>query len=40
MAWTAPEVERTPGSLVAGDGEMLTGYLAWFRGTCCTSAQV
>ncbi|MCX4784699.1 MULTISPECIES: DinB family protein [unclassified Streptomyces] len=33
MTWTAPDVERTPGSLVAGESEMLTGYLAWFRGT-------
>ncbi|MFF2008347.1 DinB family protein [Streptomyces sp. NPDC058195] len=33
MTWTAPEVQRTPGSLVAGEREMLTGYLAWFRST-------
>ncbi|MFF2411592.1 DinB family protein [Streptomyces sp. NPDC058092] len=33
MTWTAPDVERTPGSLVAGEREMLTGYLAWFRST-------
>ncbi|MES9511716.1 DinB family protein [Streptomyces sp. NPDC000609] len=31
MTWTAPEVKRTPGSCVAGEREMLTGYLAWFR---------
>lgn len=31
MTWTAPDVTRTPGSLVAGEREMLTGYLAWFR---------
>ncbi|WP_406016094.1 DinB family protein [Streptomyces sp. NBC_00984] len=31
MTWTAPEVTRIPGSLVAGEREMLTGYLAWFR---------
>ncbi|MFC5915305.1 DinB family protein [Streptomyces pulveraceus] len=31
MTWTAPEVKRTPGSRVAGEREMLTGYLAWFR---------
>ncbi|MET9662923.1 DinB family protein [Streptomyces sp. NPDC006510] len=31
MTWTAPEVTRTPGSLVADEREMLTGYLAWFR---------
>ncbi|MET8239741.1 DinB family protein [Streptomyces sp. NPDC058232] len=33
MTWTAPEVKRTPGSLVAGEREMLTGYLGWFRDT-------
>ncbi|MEU9619667.1 DinB family protein [Streptomyces sp. NPDC088251] len=33
MTWTAPDVERTPGSLVAGEREMLMGYLAWFRST-------
>ncbi|MEU2130868.1 DinB family protein [Streptomyces sp. NPDC057575] len=31
MTWTAPEVVRTSGSLVAEEREMLTGYLAWFR---------
>ncbi|MEE1746589.1 MULTISPECIES: DinB family protein [unclassified Streptomyces] len=31
MTWTAPEVKRAPGSCVAGEREMLTGYLAWFR---------
>ncbi|WP_329594885.1 DinB family protein [Streptomyces sp. NBC_01005] len=31
MTWTAPEVTRTSGSLVADEREMLTGYLAWFR---------
>ncbi|MFD8691082.1 DinB family protein [Streptomyces sp. NPDC059651] len=33
MTWTAPEATRTGGSLVAGEREMLTGYLAWFRAT-------
>ncbi|WP_405896347.1 DinB family protein [Streptomyces sp. NBC_00727] len=33
MTWTAPEVTRTPGSLVAEEREMLTGYLNWFRST-------
>ncbi|WP_406447455.1 DinB family protein [Streptomyces sp. NBC_00876] len=33
MTWTAPEVTRTGGSLVAGEREMLTGYLGWFRST-------
>ncbi|WSA74849.1 DinB family protein [Streptomyces sp. NBC_01799] len=33
MTWTAPEAQRTPGSLVAGEREMLTGYLGWFRST-------
>ncbi len=33
MTWTAPEATRTGGSLVAGEREMLTGYLGWFRGT-------
>ncbi|MFF9321823.1 DinB family protein [Streptomyces sp. NPDC014735] len=33
MTWTAPEVERVSGLLVAGEREMLTGYLAWYRGT-------
>ncbi|MER5274865.1 DinB family protein [Streptomyces sp. NPDC002809] len=33
MTWTAPEAIRTEGSLFAGEREMLTGYLAWFRGT-------
>ncbi|MEU9314802.1 DinB family protein [Streptomyces sp. NPDC048295] len=31
MTWKAPDVTRTPGSLVADEREMLTGYLAWFR---------
>lgn len=33
MTWTAPEATRTPGSLVAGEREMLTQYLHWFRAT-------
>ncbi|MFE6764759.1 MULTISPECIES: DinB family protein [unclassified Streptomyces] len=33
MTWTAPEVTRTPGSLVADERETLTGYLNWFRST-------
>ncbi|TRV78087.1 DinB family protein [Streptomyces sp. 130] len=33
MTWTAPAVARTPGSLVAAEREMLTGYLGWFRST-------
>ncbi|WP_326791899.1 DinB family protein [Streptomyces sp. NBC_00841] len=33
MTWTAPDATRKPGSLVAGEREMLTGYLAWFRST-------
>ncbi|THA71540.1 DinB family protein [Streptomyces sp. A0958] len=33
MTWTAPEATRTPGSLVAGEREMLTGFLNWFRST-------
>ncbi|MEE1768725.1 DinB family protein [Streptomyces sp. JV185] len=31
MTWKAPDVTRTPGSLVADEREMLAGYLAWFR---------
>ncbi|MFB7664345.1 DinB family protein [Kitasatospora sp. NPDC056138] len=31
MTWTAPEVARTTGSLVAGEREMLEGFLAWQR---------
>ncbi|WP_329617984.1 DinB family protein [Streptomyces brevispora] len=33
MTWTAPEATRTGGSFVAGEREMLTGYLGWFRST-------
>ncbi|NEC03866.1 DinB family protein [Streptomyces sp. SID7909] len=33
MTWTAPAATRTPGSLVAAEREMLTGYLGWFRST-------
>jgi uncharacterized damage-inducible protein DinB len=33
MTWTAPEVTRTGGSLVAGERAMLEGYLSWFRST-------
>ncbi|OKJ68500.1 DinB family protein [Streptomyces sp. CB02460] len=33
MTWTAPSATRTPGSLVAPEREMLTGYLGWFRST-------
>ncbi|MEU8626446.1 DinB family protein [Streptomyces sp. NPDC048669] len=33
MTWTAPEAVRTGGSFVAGEREMLTGYLGWFRST-------
>ncbi|WP_405149232.1 DinB family protein [Sphaerisporangium sp. NBC_01403] len=33
MTWTAPEITRTGGSLVAGEREMLEGYLAWHRST-------
>ncbi|MGW2177484.1 DinB family protein [Streptomyces sp. NPDC001732] len=33
MTWTAPEVTRKSGSLVADEREMLTDYLAWFRST-------
>ncbi|MER7726654.1 DinB family protein [Streptomyces sp. NPDC096323] len=33
MTWTAPEVTRTDGSLVAAEREMLTDYLRWFRAT-------
>ncbi|MEU3223312.1 DinB family protein [Streptomyces sp. NPDC006976] len=33
MTWTAPEATRTPGSLVAGERETLTGFLNWFRST-------
>lgn len=33
MTWTAPEAERTDGSLVAGEREMLIGFLGWFRST-------
>ncbi|WP_327089173.1 DinB family protein [Nonomuraea sp. NBC_01738] len=33
MTWRAPEVDRTGGSLVAGEREMLEGFLAWQRST-------
>ncbi|GAA2415935.1 DinB family protein [Nonomuraea africana] len=33
MTWTAPEITRTGGSLVAGERDMLVGYLAWHRDT-------
>ena len=33
MTWTAPDVKRVSVSLVAGERDMLTGYLNWFRGT-------
>ena len=33
MTWTAPEINRTGGSLTAGEREMLTGYLGWQRDT-------
>ncbi|WP_326633120.1 MULTISPECIES: DinB family protein [unclassified Streptomyces] len=33
MTWTAPEAQRTPGSLVGGERGMLTGYLGRFRST-------
>ncbi|WP_405935420.1 DinB family protein [Streptomyces sp. NBC_00726] len=33
MTWTAPAATRTPGSLVAAEREMLTGFLGWFRST-------
>ncbi|GAA2269129.1 MULTISPECIES: DinB family protein [Kitasatospora] len=33
MTWTVPEVTRVAGSLVAGEREMLEGYLAWQRTT-------
>ncbi|MEV6209950.1 DinB family protein [Kitasatospora sp. NPDC051914] len=39
MTWTAPDVTRTGGSLVAGEREMLTGYLAWQRDTFLTKCQ-
>jgi hypothetical protein len=31
VTWTAPDIERTGGSLVAGEREMLDGYLRWHR---------
>lgn len=33
MTWTAPAVERPGGSLVAGERQMFTEYLAWQRST-------
>ncbi|MFF9348769.1 DinB family protein [Streptomyces sp. NPDC014734] len=33
MTWKAPHVERMSGSLVAGERDMITGYLAWYRDT-------
>jgi hypothetical protein len=33
MTWTAPDVERGGGSLVAGELEMLRGYLQFHRST-------
>lgn len=31
MTWTAPDITRTDGSPVAGERDMLNGYLAWHR---------
>ncbi|GAA1077673.1 MULTISPECIES: DinB family protein [Kitasatospora] len=39
MTWTAPDTKRTGGSLVAGEREMLTGYLAWQRDTFLFKCQ-
>lgn len=33
MTWTAPEVTRTSGSLVADERETLEGFLAYYRNT-------
>lgn len=33
MTWTAPEITRPEGSLVAGEREMLEGYLNFYRAT-------
>jgi Protein of unknown function (DUF664) len=33
VTWTAPEIERPSGSLVADEHEMLRGDLAWHRST-------
>jgi uncharacterized damage-inducible protein DinB len=33
MVWTAPEVTRVDGSLVAPESELLRGVLDWHRGT-------
>ncbi|GJF28951.1 hypothetical protein KNE206_16510 [Kitasatospora sp. NE20-6] len=33
MTWTAPDITRTGGSLVAGERDMLEGFLAWQRDT-------
>src|SRR5437773_5797521 len=33
MTWTAPEVKRVGGSLVAPEAEMLRGLLDWHRST-------
>ncbi|PBC71720.1 uncharacterized protein DUF664 [Streptomyces sp. TLI_235] len=39
MTWTAPDITRTGGSLVAGEREMLTGYLGWHRDTFLLKCQ-
>ncbi|GAA4994285.1 DinB family protein [Kitasatospora paranensis] len=39
MTWTAPDITRTGGSLVAGEREMLLGYLAWQRDTLLLKCQ-
>lgn len=36
MTWTAPEVTRTSGSLVADERETLEGFLAYYRNTLLT----
>jgi hypothetical protein len=33
MTWTAPDITRTTGSLVADERTMLEGFLAWYRST-------
>jgi hypothetical protein len=33
MTWTAPEITRVGGSLVAPESEMLRGLLDWHRST-------
>ena len=33
MTWTAPEIERPEGSLVAPERELLAGYLDYYRAT-------